>query len=340
VVAYVAVVAIGMIAAAVVLWIAARRLHVRTPGFIAAAAVTGVLGFPLTFGLDRANLETIVALVLGAGLIFFAADRDYAAAIFLGLATAIKPFPALFFLLLVRARKFREAAVGVGVAGVTVLLALTALGPTPIAAYKGLQAGIGYYVGHQIMAFPLRYEGRFEHSIMDCMKSLALEAKYTSVHGAASLFHLTPAETVLPEGQLQAMPQFPNIHLIYIVSMVLTVLTLAFILYRVFKLPTVNQMILLAIAITLLPPIAAEYTLMHLYVPFALFLIFLGRDVATGKVFFRQRYVVALLLIFAALFAPLSFLHRFAGDAKTFLLVALLGLVGTIPMPSSLFREV
>ena len=92
---------------------------------------------PPIFTADRGNLEGVIALILGTGLVLFVMGRYYGAAVFIGLAASIKPFPGLFLLLLLRKKLYREFAVGVTAMVCTTLLALTALGPNPIAAYRG-----------------------------------------------------------------------------------------------------------------------------------------------------------------------------------------------------------
>jgi hypothetical protein len=126
---------------------------------------------------------------------------------------------------------------------------------------------------------------------------------------------------------------------IFSFSAFLSTVAFAFVLLRFFKLPVVNQMILLGAAITLLPPVAAEYTLLHLYVPFGIFLLFLVREVATGRVVCEQKYILTLLILFAFLFSPLTFFGSYAGDFKTLLLIGLLTITGSYAMPSSMFNE-
>jgi hypothetical protein len=297
--------------------------------------------------MDRANLEGAVGLILGAGLVLFAIGRYYGSAIFIGLAATVKPIPGLFFLLLIRKKLYKEAMVGVVAAGCSTVLALTVLGPTPLAAYKGLQPGVTRYYNDYIMKVPSPTEGRFEHSIMDSLKSVgsrpapagnlrkrhkldAIKSTQTSGQSAAE-----SPELVAQEGARRPT----GMRTIFFFSVLLSTVAFAFVLLRFFKLPVVNQMILLGAAITLLPPVAAEYTLLHLYVPFGIFLLFLMREVATGRVVCEQKYILTLLILFAFLFSPLTFFGSYAGDFKTLLLIGLLIITGSYAMPSSMFNE-
>jgi Glycosyltransferase family 87 len=307
---YLLILAAGLSCAAILLWRTARTSEATNWGLIIAIIATATIGSPMIFAADRANLEGAVGLILGTGLVLFAGRRYYGSAVLIGLAASIKPFPVLFLLLLLRKRRYREIAVGVSTAVCSTLLALTALGPTPHAAYRALQPGIKRYYEHYVINVLAITEERFEHSILDCLKVVG-----------------------------RAGTSERKMHAILLVSVLLGAVGFAFVLFRFFRLPTVNQMILLGVAITLFPPVAAEYTLLHLYVPFGVFLIFLKKDVGTGRVEFKLGCVALLLTVFALLFSPMTFLGPYAGASKTGLLLILLVVVGTFPMPSSIFNE-
>ena len=110
-----------------------KRFRFSAP---AAILVTAFLGYPLWFTADRANIEGVVWAFSGAGLCFLLRGRYRAASVLIGIAAAIKPFPVLFLLLLLRRRKYKEVALGVVTAGLVTVAALTALGPNPWRAYQ------------------------------------------------------------------------------------------------------------------------------------------------------------------------------------------------------------
>jgi hypothetical protein len=309
---------------------------------------TVICGSPMAFAADRGNLEAIVGLILGAGLVLYIAGRYYGAAVFIGLAASIKPFPGLFFFLLLRKKRYREVAVGVAVAACSILLALTALGPTPIKAYKDLQPGVSRYYDTYIMTVAPPGERRFEHSIMDCMKSIAHTWMRVSDSRRSGSFKELSSKSFAPHSQAapeQASPRarslsYEKMHVILLGSLFLAAGALLFVLLRLYKLPAVNQMILLAVAATLLPPVSAEYTLIHLYVPFGAFLIFLTRDAAAVHVEIKRSVLLTILILFALLFSPLTFFNVFAGNVMTCLLIAMLIVVSRNPLPSSIFGEI
>jgi Glycosyltransferase family 87 len=311
--AYLLILATGLLCGAILLWRAARTIPGTNWGLIIAIIVTATIGSPMVVTADRANLEGAVGLILGTGLILFAGRRYYLSAVFIGLAASVKPFPVVFFLLLLGKRRYREVVVGLSALACSTLLALAALGPTPFAAYRGLQPGVKYYFDHYVMGVFDDRAARFGHSIMDSSKVVVIDRIGASER---------------------------NIHALLLASIFLGAVGFAFVLFRLFKLPILNQMILLGVSITLFPPVAPEYTLLHLYVPFGVLLIFLKKDVGTGRTDFKQIYVLLSLVIFALLFSPMSFLGRNAGVSKTLLLLILSVFAATFPMPSSFFDEI
>ena len=325
----------GLLLGAFLLWKAAHLRGARVSGLTAAIAATVICGSPMAFIADRGNLEGVVGLILGTGLVLFIAERYFGSAVFIGLAASIKPFPGLFFFLLARKKRYREIAVGFAIAAGSIILALTALGPTPVKAYEGLQPGVNRYYNNYIITVLPPDERRFAHSIMDCMKSIA------SASFAAPSQQAPAQASPRPGGSSPVTRSLSDeqMHAIFLASLLLAAGTLVFILWRIYKLPAVNQMILLAVAVTLLPPVSAEYTLIHLYVPFGAFLIFLARDAAV-HVEIKHSVILTILILFALLFSPLTFFNMFSGDVKMCLLTAMLIVVSVNPMPSSIFKEI
>jgi hypothetical protein len=120
---------------------------------------------------------------------------------------------------------------------------------------------------------------------------------------------------------------------------IITLISLCALVAIFFKMPMLNQLTAAGVAVTLLPPVSADYTLLHLYVPFAAFVVFLVREVATGRAEFPSTSMNWLMAIYALLFAPLTFLRIFAGDAKLLLLLSLLYFTAKSPMRSVYFGD-
>lgn len=316
---------------ATVLWRASGAGRQRRVGAAVAIVITALLGYPFWITADRANMEGVVWALSAAGLCLFLRARYAGAAILIGVSAAIKPFPVLLLLLLVRRRRYREALLGAVVAGGLVISALAALGPTPLQAYRDFELAARLYTRNFVLLEAPVDEARFEHSPLDGLKSALLTLKMRG-------FHPQLAEQTI--AGLRARPEgWRPLFLMERVDISISAIAFLMLIYVFSRLPTLNQVTALCVAVSLLPPISADYTLLELYVPFGAFLVFLTREVATGRVVFAQRWLTAFVVIYALLFAPLTFLHIYAGDAKLLLLLALLVVAARSPMPSEYFGD-
>jgi hypothetical protein len=336
---YLVVVAVLTAALAVVGWRASGgQPEVRT-AFRIAIVTTATVGYPLLFAMDRANLEGLVWAITGIGLCFLLRQRYSAAAMWIGLSASIKPFAILFILILLGRRKYKEAALGVATAGLIVLAAFVAIGPNPWTAYQQLKPGLAYYYEHYAAAFMPPGEARFAHSILDGMKSMALTARALARPSApAEMRAVHPTPAVSEMMRLRAKPG--GWHVAQDLARIypyIALAVLAGILWRAYRLPILNQVTALAIAATLLPPVSGDYTLLQLYVPFGALAVFLTREVSEGQSFFPRKSMMALAAVYGLLFAPLTFLRIYSGDAKLVLLIALLIIVLRSPMKSRYF---
>jgi len=329
---YLVFLAVSILGFALVTWSAGRANRAIRIAAAAAIVVTAVLGYPMWFVADRGNTEGVVWALAAAGLCFLLRGRTHTAAVLIGLSAAIKPFTILFLLLLLRHRKYKEAALGLATAGLAVIAALTALGPNPWRAYEDLKPGISLYASGYIMNLLPVGEMRFNHSLLDGMKSAAVTVKMGGIHPIKALDEVTGlrAETGGWHGVRKIVRVYPFVAILGLGSL--------FVVF--FKMPILNQLTALAVAIAIFPPVAGEYTLLHLYVPFGALLVFLTREVATGKVVFSYATMLTLALIYGLLFSPLTFLMLYEGDAKLLLLLALLVVAARSPMRSEYFDQV
>jgi hypothetical protein len=118
--------------------------------------------------------------------------------------------------------------------------------------------------------------------------------------------------------------------------------------FRLRHLPLLNQFIAYIVLCVLLPYVSGEYTLVHMYIAWAAFLLFLLNDVATARVQIPARAIHAILFSCAVIFVPLSYLvigrgldrsFAYGPQVKTVFLILILLTVLRVPMPSSLFGE-
>jgi uncharacterized membrane protein len=138
--------AVCILGFAIVTWRACRPSRAVRLAAAAAIVTTALLGYPTWYDVFLGNLEGVVWAVAAAGLCFLLRAKYRTAAVLIGIAASIKPFPILFLLLLLRRRRYKEAALGVATAGLVLLSALTALGPNPWRAYQDLKPGVSLYM--------------------------------------------------------------------------------------------------------------------------------------------------------------------------------------------------
>jgi hypothetical protein len=301
------------------------------PAAAVAIVATAVFGYPLWFDADRGNIEGVVWAMAAVGLCFLLRARYRAAAVLIGLAASIKPFSILFLLLLLARRRYKEAALGVVTAGLVILAALTALGPNPWKAYQGLKPGVSLYLAEYVTNLAPAEEARFDHSLLDGMKSAALTVEMGGIR---------PRKAIGDVETLNAEPGgWPVIHTLVRVYPFVAMAGLGLLVAVFRKLPMLNQLTALGVAITLFPLAAGDYTLLHLYVPFGALVVFMTREAAAGRSTLAFGSLLAFAVTYALLFAPLTFLAIYAGDAKLLLLLALLVVAAVSPMPSEYFGD-
>jgi hypothetical protein len=255
--------------------------------------------------------------------------RLWIAAALIGCAVSIKPFPILFLLLLVRRRKYKEAATGVAIPFVVTLAALIILGPNPWKAYQDLKLGVDSYRTDYLNNLMPVDDLRFYHSLLDGMKTIALSREMGGIRPSLALSEV-PKLRAEPGGWHEAR------RLVYIYPFV-AIPCFCLLLAVFFRMPLLNQLTALAVAVTLFPPMAGDYTLMHLYVPFGALIAFLSREVAMGKATMRTESIFSFLIIYALLFSPLTLLRVYSADGKLLLLLALLAVTACSPMHSGYF---
>jgi len=316
---------------AVVAWRAARTTKaVRLP--VAAAIVTtAALGYPLIFTADRGNIEGVVWALVAAGLCFLLRSRYLTAALLIGLAASIKPFPFLFLLLLLPRRRYKEAALGLVTAGLVTIAALTYLGPNPWKAYQELKPNVSDYLHQYVWNLRSVQEERFNHSLLDGMKSAALTVEMGGFR---------PHKAISEVPKLRAEPG--GWHVARTLARVypyIAIAGLGLLIAVFYRMPILNQMTALAVAVALIPPCSADYTLLEIYLPFGALLVFLSREVAAGKATMSHASLLTLAVLYALLFSPLTFLALYAGDAKLLLLLGLLFVAARTPMASKYFGD-
>ncbi len=91
---------------------------------------TLLLGFPLQFLIDRANLEGVIWVLVLLGTVAYTRKRNVIAAIVWGLAASMKIYPGLLFVLFLGRRKAGAFVLAIAATITFLLLALAGIGPT------------------------------------------------------------------------------------------------------------------------------------------------------------------------------------------------------------------
>lgn len=286
------------ISAAVGLWMLsrARALSLALPLALATA-------FPMTFLLERANIELVLWFLVAAGI--FLAWRGLAipAAILFGLGFAIKLYPVLLLGLFLRRRRDLPAFLtGIATAILAMIFAIAHAGPTFGMAAQGFFTGVDRFQTHYVDTVS-RVEVVFDHCLFSPFKYLAL------------LHHVSPA---------------PWRTAYYLIAGSVAVVLFV----RVRTLPFLNRVLFLTAAMVALPPVSFSYTLTHLELPLLLLVIAL-----TGAKKRAPLTAWLALVLLLTLMLPLPALTAAGvaapGPLASLALAVLLGVTVLQPWPSA-----
>lgn len=286
-----------------------RGLPVRivAPLLITVAACS----YPFWFEFEQANIEFTMWVLIVAGLWAFLRNRGYTAAVCFGIAGATKIFPLVFLGLFLARRQYRAFVATIAVTIATTLTSLWLLCPDLAVSWRETQRCVAAFRS----IYMLHYEQvGFDHSLFALSKAVLL-----------------PIDALTRGGRpgVEAVARMLAIYL-PLVAVIGTALYFA----KIRRLPVVNQIMCLTIASILLPPVSYDYTLIHLYAPWAL-LVFAVTEA-------RERLspgTTGALVCFAIMFAPETelIMHRRScgGQIKSLTLVVLFLLALRYRFPSS-----
>jgi hypothetical protein len=289
---------------------------------------TLLLGFPLQFLIDRGNIEAVIWVLILLGVVAFTRKRMLPSAILWSIAASMKIFPGLLFMLFIARRKFGTFVVAIAATAAFSLLALAGIGPTIRQAAAESSKSAAYLMNSYITA---RDAPGFDHSLFQATKQVIYVGAWS-----------TSSKPVVPDTRAA------NEKALRLYNLVIPLAAILLYWFRLRRLPLLNQFIAYIILCVLLPYVSGDYTLVHVYIAWAAFLLFLLFDVATGKVRIPATSIHVILISCAVVFAPLSYLEvtrrphpTFACGAqvKTIFLIVILLTVLRVPMPSSLFGD-
>lgn len=273
---------------------------------------TYLCSYAFWFEVHQANLEWIVWILVTSGLSLFWLGRSRSAAICLGIATAIKFFPVIFLGLFLARKQFRLVGLALATAALFTLASLWILSPSLAYSWHASALAVDLVKQTVILKLQPPFAG-LDHSLFGLLKRL-----------------------------LPTLPPPAQVNRLLTAYTVVTALTgVLLFLLRIRKLPLLNQILCLSVAAILFPPLSFDYTLIHLYLPFALF-VFLAleqprstvpRPPSPATTSTHDRALPLTLALFAFILSaePEFILHhlRVTGQIKAVALLALF-LVGLI----------
>jgi Glycosyltransferase family 87 len=298
------------------------KVHQVSPGILPQLTVwlTLLLAFPVLFLIDRGNIEAVVWLLTLLGIVAYVKDWMKSAALFLALAASMKIYPGLFFLLFLAKRRYWTFGLAVVATLTTYVLALAGVGPTIAKAAHDSSEGAAYLANKFII---FRAVPEFDHSALGCVKQFIYIVSYH--HGTIDL-----------------QPAFTGALRFYSIVIPIGVAVLYW--FRLRHMPILNQFVSYVILCILLPYVSYEYTLVHLYLAWGVFLLFLLTDVVAERVYLGHKAIGAIMVSFAIVFTPQAYLilgrsFAFGGQIKAIFLSLILGITLLRPLPSSLFGD-
>ncbi len=227
-----------------------RRVH---PIFALLFSITCCLAFPFIFLIQRGNIEIALWIFAGLGILAYMRRSPYLAAILWGVAASIKIYPIFFLgIFLNRRREIGPILAGIASAILSTLLELWYVGPSILTAFRGFLGGVQGFQGAYAQTVRSAEMG-FDHSLFSLFKLFAI-----------------------------AIGRSPGtwLHPYYLIAGTITALIF---LLRVRKLPFANRLLFLTLAFILLPPVSYEYTLVHLYAPAAVLVLYAFNHAANAR---------------------------------------------------------
>jgi len=291
-----------------------RALSHRGVSAVVAVAFTAtamLASYPFQLMFFLLNIEVVVWALVALGIWLHVKKRPWHAAVCFGLAGSMKYFPLVYVGLLLARKQYWQSAFALVVCFVSTVGSLLMLGPTIPAAYHGLAGQLSGFRSFYILGFN-RTDNGIDHSLFALIKLVLV------------VTHKLRYIAFLP--------------LPYLAIAALVGCLLYF--GRIRKLPQLNQVLALSVAAVLLPPLSHDYTLVHLYAPWAMFVFYALRNPG-------RKALWAVFACFAMLFSAQNFLVLWhdgiaipvAGQAKALLLLVLFGIALVLEFPEAAATE-
>lgn len=254
-----------------------------------------LFSYPFWFEYVLGNTEVCIFLLVAAGILALLRDRLYLFAGLIGMAASMKIYPFIYLGLLISRRRYREFGFGVLVAALMNVVSMWLVCPSLPVAYRGITAGLNKFRHIYVLRYRPMETG-FDHSIFGFVKAM--------------LHHWIGWN--MPQPLLSA----------YLALACVAGLALYFL--RIRHLPLLNQVLCLCIASIVLPPTSHDYTLIHLYVPWGLMVLYAIDLARAGYSVAGLRNVFLCFAILMSAESELIYKAGYSGQLKCITLVVLL----------------
>jgi hypothetical protein len=307
-----------VVAAALILRRALVDRGIGNASAIAFTACFFAFNYPLRTLFESANTEGIVTLLAAFGVWAILRDRCYLGAMLIALAGTLKIFPFILLALLLSKRRYREFAAALGFAALVNVASLAIVGPTIAEASRRISAGI-HYVQVTFIYSVNPAAVTFNHSLFTLVKFPVIALR-RHLHPLVIHTHTDWLTRAAAERSWLDIT-FTT----YVIAAAAFGIAAYFLWIR--RLPMLNQVLALTVCALLLPPLSADYTLLHLLFPFALLCLY-AVDTARNNIDIPG--LKSTFLCFAPIFSFQTYItwrYRYSCEFRTLALIALLTLV-------------
>jgi len=211
------------------------------------------LSYPVLFSIDRGNFEFLLFVALLASLYFYIKQDYLISAICLALAIAMKIYPALFLLIFIADKKYREAILAIVIAVLLTLVSLLFFQGGLVANFLNL-LNMTNINNNMVIADLINITSRSSKVVQRSVSLLTL-VKISIIE-----LQLNPSPFVVEN--------FSKIYSVFtaIIAIPLTIYTIFF------EKEMWKKVALIIFAMLLLPSVSADYKLLLVYLPLVLFL--------------------------------------------------------------------
>jgi hypothetical protein len=206
--------------------------------------------YPVWFEFRQANMEICVFLLVAFAIWMFLRGQSTTAAICVGIAASMKLYPVIFLGLFLARRQYKPVVIATVTSIIVTLASLAFLTPSIKYSWHGVGDGLNLYRRMTIEGIIPAGIG-YDHSIFALIKRMI-------AHTGTGLTHIS---LIL------------NAYLLFA-----TVCGVFLYFIRIRFLPIINQVLIFTLAAVFVSPSSFNYTLINLYVPWAMLVLFVVKS--------------------------------------------------------------